>query len=259
MSTHLARKLSPEEAEAEKKRSEVNRLEVTLVERQLQMATLQSALQAFEHKYLRTVGVLYAELDAVEAEIARLHALLYPQDTAAQDRFKNAETRAKASEREARVELEIAAATEFLPTDDLKRLYRDCAMQLHPDMGTDAEDRENRTRFMAELNAAYAACDENRIREILDRWKNRAGIAIADIGSELVRLIRKIAHLEEAIQQIDDQIIQLNNSDLSKLQKRVDMLRAVGRDLLEEMCQSAQQKIDTARQRLSVIKAGTQL
>ncbi|MCW3098854.1 MAG: molecular chaperone DnaJ [Chthonomonadaceae bacterium] len=259
MSTDLARKLSPEETEAEKKRSEVNRLEVTLVERQLQMATLKARLQAFEHKYMRMVGVLYADLDAVEAAIAHLHATLHPQEGEAQERYRQAEARAKASEREARAELDTEAATEFLPTDDLKRLYRDCAMQLHPDMGTGAEDRESRTRFMAELNAAFAACDANLMREILDRWKNRVGMAAANIGSELIRLIRKIAHLEEAIRQIDEQIVQLNGSDLSKLQNRVDTLRAVGRDLLEEMHQNAQQKIDIARKRLSAMKAGTQL
>jgi len=259
MGTDLARMLSPEEAEAENKRCEVTHLEVTLVERQLQIATLKARLQAFEHKYLRTVGVLYADLDAVEAAIAHLYATLHPQEVNAQDRYRQAEARAKASEQEASAELETEAATEFLPTDDLKRLYRDCAMQMHPDMGTDAEDRAARTKFMTELNAAYAACDTNHIREILDRWKYRAATTVADIGAELIRLIRKIAHLTAAIKKIDEQTVLLNGSDLAKLQNRVEKLSLVGRDLLDEMRQSTQQKIEARRRLLDAMKAGKSL
>lgn len=124
-------------------------------------------------------------------------------------------------------------------------------------MGTE-KDRDSRTNFMAALNAAYAQCDEVRMREILHEWNSRSITNVDDIGSELIRLIRKIAQLEEAIQKADDQITKLNESDLSKLCNRVASLHTVGRDLLEEMRHSVQQTVNIRSQQLDTLRRGKQ-
>ncbi len=57
----------PEERELENKKAELASLEVELVQHELDLATLRADLADFENQYLRRVGVLYAELDEIEA------------------------------------------------------------------------------------------------------------------------------------------------------------------------------------------------
>jgi DnaJ-class molecular chaperone len=56
----------------------------------------------------------------------------------------------------------------FKPSDDLKRLYREIAKRIHPDLATDDAERAKRNQLMAEVNRAYADGDEARLRAILD-------------------------------------------------------------------------------------------
>jgi len=68
MSTDLTRKQTPEERELESKRAQLAVLEAELAQHELDLATLKAELQTFEARYLREVGVLYAELDGIEDE-----------------------------------------------------------------------------------------------------------------------------------------------------------------------------------------------
>jgi hypothetical protein len=70
VSIDLVRRQTPEERELENKRARLAALEVELAQRELDLATLKAELQTFEARYLREVGVFYAELDEIEAEIA---------------------------------------------------------------------------------------------------------------------------------------------------------------------------------------------
>jgi hypothetical protein len=70
MSTDIIRSQTPEEHELERKQAELVALEAELIQRELDLATLRAELAYFESRYLRTVGVLYAELDEIEAQIA---------------------------------------------------------------------------------------------------------------------------------------------------------------------------------------------
>lgn len=63
MNTDIVHRLSPEEEELAKKREELALLQAELAERELYLTDLRAGLSAFEGRYLREVGVLYAELD----------------------------------------------------------------------------------------------------------------------------------------------------------------------------------------------------
>jgi hypothetical protein len=69
-------------------------------------------------------------------------------------------------------------------------------------------------------------------------------------GAELVRIIRKIAQVEDRLQTIDAEISRLEESDLSKLKKQVDEAEKEGRDLLAEMAARVDQQVVEARRRL---------
>jgi hypothetical protein len=97
MSTYLTRKQTPEERELEGKRARLAALEAELVQRELELATLRAELATFELRYLRTVGVLYAELDEIEAQIAEAQACLNPTDPSAQEHAEQARAQAQES------------------------------------------------------------------------------------------------------------------------------------------------------------------
>ena len=78
--TAIAKLLTPEELELAEKRRELTQLETTLADAELELATLQAELRAFERHYLSTVGRRYAELDEWEAKIAAALAQRDPKN-----------------------------------------------------------------------------------------------------------------------------------------------------------------------------------
>jgi chromosome segregation ATPase len=83
--TEIIKNLTPEERELDKKQAELASLEAELIQRELDLATLRAELSNFESRYLLTVGVLYAELNEIEVEIAEAQARLKPTDTHARN------------------------------------------------------------------------------------------------------------------------------------------------------------------------------
>ena len=81
MNKKLARRDTPEERELSQKSAELSNLQILLAQRELDLTTLQAELHAFERHYFRAVGVRYAELDEVEAQIADLLSGSSPQNS----------------------------------------------------------------------------------------------------------------------------------------------------------------------------------
>ena len=69
MKTDIVRQLTPEEEELFRKREELAAVRTTLAERELELADFRSQLAVFNGRYMRQVGVLYAELDDWQAKI----------------------------------------------------------------------------------------------------------------------------------------------------------------------------------------------
>jgi chromosome segregation ATPase len=86
MSSDIVGNQTPEELELQRKQAESASLEAELIQRELDLVTLRAELADFESRYLRTVGVLYAELDEIEAQIAEAQSRRKPSDSDAQVR-----------------------------------------------------------------------------------------------------------------------------------------------------------------------------
>ena len=197
MSAGLTKWQTPEEQELSRKLAELTTLKATLAQRELDLATLQAELHAFERRYLRTVGAGYAELDEIEAQIAEALARLNPEDKKAQQQASQSRSRAHESSQAAGA-VDAGAVIEFKPSDSLKRLYREIAKRIHPDLATDEKDRARRHKLMAEANRAYEEGDEARLQAILREWELSPESVKGDgAGAELVRVIRKIAQIEQ--------------------------------------------------------------
>lgn len=260
MSADTPRRLTPEEQELDSKRAELAVLEGQLTEQELALATLQAALHAFEGRYLRRVGRLCAELDTIEAHIAEALARRHPENPATAAHAAQACAQAQASAEA--TEDAVASHTQeaFHPPDQLKKLYRDVAKHVHPDLGTTEEDRGRRHQFMTDANRAYQAGDETGLWALLHAWEQSpAAVQGEGIVADLVRVIRQIAQVRERLSAIETALTQLQGSDLYQLHTQVEAEAIFGRDLLAIMAERLQRQIADARRRLAeVLQRSTQ-
>ena len=243
--------LTPEEQELERKQAELRKLESELTDRELELANLRGELVAFERRYIREVGHLYAQLDDLEAQIADAEFRRKPNDDSARKTADSARTRARESAQAVDDVGPDTADRRFEPTERLRKLYREAAKRLHPDLTTDPKEKARRQKVMAEINKAYEECDEERIRKILDEWRVSADqVEGEDTAAELVRVIRTIALVQKRLAAINDEIEVLRIGELSQLKSHVEEAIAAGRDLLAEMADRVTERIDEAKTRL---------
>jgi hypothetical protein len=223
-SSGIVRELSPDEQELQQKKIELSVLEARLAERELELATCQAELREFERDYLQTVGIRQQELKRIEAQIEEYTAYL-------------------------------ESAHSFKPSAELKQIYRQLAKAIHPDLATEPEDRSHREQLMAEVNRAYEAGDIERLKLLLSDW-----VAAAesedwnDITGQLLRTIRKIAQSQQRLLRIEQQVKELEQTDLYRLQVKSKTIKCRGRDLLAEMAYALDRQIQLAQQQLNQLK-----
>lgn len=229
MNSGLVRRQTPEEQELERKLAELSAVEAELAQGELNLATLQAELHTFEREYLQVVGIRYTELDRIEAQISEYMAYL-------------------------------ESSREFKPSENLKKLYREVAKRIHPDLATDAAERSHRQRLMAEVNQAYEDGDEKRLQAILHNWESRPeSIKGGGVADELIRVIRKIAQGRDRLKAIEEEIEALEETELHQLKTQVVTAKQVGQDLLEEMALQLDEQIAAAQQRLEELKVNLEL
>ena len=254
MNTEVMRRLSPEEEELVIKREELARLEAQLAEQELLLASLKAELAAFEGLYLRRVGILYAELDEWNARLAELRA---EQAKTPEANAEATEARAQAQESYSAAHGEAAETPPFTASPELRKLYRESAKRVHPDTATDEADRARRERLMQQVNAAYAAGDEDALRRILaDLDASPDAVQGSGVAADLIRVLRQLKQVRNRIAAIELETASTAENDLAKLKAKADVAVAEGRDLLAEMATSVQGRINVTRQQFEMGLAG---
>jgi hypothetical protein len=247
MNSEIARRASSEEEELARKRKELELLQAELAERELFLTNLRAELSVFEGQYLREVGTFYAELDEWNAKIAER---LADERGTEESRSAAAIARTQAGESDSAVRGEAAKARAFIPSAELRALYREVAKRVHPDLATDEADRHKREHFMAEANAAYQGGDADALRRILEEYESSPeSVRGASIAADLARVIRQIGQVSNRLSQIELEIATLIDSDIAKLRAKADAARVEGRELLNEMAEDVRRRIDVARRR----------
>jgi predicted nucleic acid-binding Zn-ribbon protein len=232
----IVRKLTPEQEELDRKRVELNAVRAALAERELELADLHAQLKSFEGRYLRQVGVLYAELDDWRAKLAELEATLRPTMSAKQNAQ---EARKRAEETHEATHGEASKVQDFQPSAELRRLFRDVAKRIHPDFAKDDADRQQRHDLMTQANEAYGRGDSETLQRILDDYdESSESVEGEGIGAELIRIIRQIHQAKKNIGAIEQELARLGESEIAKLMQDTETARQAGRDLLNELAVS---------------------
>jgi DnaJ-domain-containing protein 1 len=133
----------------------------------------------------------------------------------------------------------------------MKRLYREVAKRIHPDLTSDRDERTRRQLLMAEANKAYEAGDESQLNKILNAYEASPETVEGEgPGAELIRVIRRISQVRARIAEIEAEAEELLRSDLHQLKTRLEEAERHGRDVLKEMVDKVEQQIAQAKQRL---------
>jgi hypothetical protein len=93
--------LLPEEQELARLDAERADLEEQVVSAELALETIRTETAVFQHRYYRAVGHLYAKLDDINAELARMRAARDPEDTILRAHAHSAQEQARRSSEEA--------------------------------------------------------------------------------------------------------------------------------------------------------------
>lgn len=223
-------------------------LETRLAEREVELDTLKIDLQRLQARYLSDLGGLYAELGRIEDAVvdAEIRAGLRPPP-ADSDEIDDAEGTGESAADEGR----SPCGGQPAPSDLLKRVFRDLAKTIHPDLAIDEPARFRRHSLMAEANRAYAERDADRLLLILRRWeRSPESVPHDDPDAERLRVLRRMAEAEERLAAIDAEFIELRNSAIFRLRHRIEETRRQGWDLFAEMVMQAKSDIARAKSRL---------
>jgi hypothetical protein len=234
-------------------------LELEVAAREQDLAALKRELQSLQTRYLDEIGPLYADLAQLEAEVrdeeikAGLRPAEMPDDDPADD---DADIDVDDSESPATA---AGCTNRGAPSVDLKKMFREVARAIHPDLAMNDPARWRRHSLMAEANRAYADRDEDRLRLIMNTWERSPDAVIGDTPeAEAERVQRRIAILGDRLVAIDVELTDLRRSAIARLKRRIDETRAQGWDLFAEMLRSVHRDVARAKARLaSLRRAGT--
>jgi len=233
------------------KREQLAGVRAKLADCESELAQLRAQLKAFEDRYFRQVGVLYAELDDIEARIAEREVDLYDSDSA---RHRADEARQRAQETHDAAFGDAHEIEEFDPPPSLKALFRDVAKRIHPDFARDDGEQKHFTLLMARANQAYRRGDTETLQSLFDDHREiNASIAGEDAAAELLRIARQIQHAERDIAALDAERHTLLSSEIAQLHLDAEAAAREHRDLLTELATSLREQIADARYRLAFV------
>jgi len=225
-------------------RARLAALEDALDTRNGEILRVQTDLAAFRLRYRREVGLLHDELEELERAIAELE--LGEIDKRLEDESAGATQAAAAPARQ---------PARALTSDSVKRLFRDVAKAVHPDLADDDLARDRRHTLMIEANRAYAQGDEERLRSILQAWQNSPeAVRGDDPDAARQRLIRRIAQFEDQVRACDRELAELQVLPLWQLKTMVDEAAARGKDLIAEQVRRLKRDTVAARNRLDAMR-----
>jgi hypothetical protein len=236
----------PHDHEIEGLRARVSELETVLAGRSAEVDRSRADIDAFRIVYRQRVGLLHEELDRLELALAEAELGILKErlgdDSTAQAGAPDVDR--------------IDAPPRFT-TDAVRKLFRDVAKAIHPDLAADAEARDRRHSLMVEANRAYASGDEAQLRAILQAWeRSPEAVTGTDVDAMRLRLMRRIAQIEEQMESLAGDLEAIQDSSLWKLKAMVDEEAAKGQDLISDMVRRLRRDILVATNRLDAIAGG---
>jgi curved DNA-binding protein CbpA len=133
-------------------------------------------------------------------------------------------------------------------SEEAKRLFRQLARLIHPDLASDPQERERRTNLMVAANDAYEQGDVAALERLLEDWRaSPEAVTGTGTAAELERTRRRIAQVEASMRRIDEELAELEASAMGWLRRRVEKAAREGWDLLAHMVKELDRQISEAQ------------
>lgn len=225
-----------------------DRLAAQLLDRlaaiEAEQAALEAELAVFHADYTRHVVTVLAQLHETEA---KLLALVAKRSGAAGDVRAAADARQKAARTTSDVRA-VPTPPPPVPSGDLKRLFREAAKRMHPDLAPD-DARSHAEAFMKRLNQAYRAGDAEGIQDLVRQWEASplSGGREPEPGEHASR---RLGTLQAAVARAQRRLDEVRASELAELMERAMAAAVDGTDLLADMRAQAEIALAAARARL---------
>jgi len=243
----------PEEQELARLEAEQAELKDQVAAAELALQTAKAVTAQFQHRYYKAVGRLYAELDALNAQIANLRTKQAPHDATLKARAHAAEQQAKKSAEEAGV-IEAQPKPPPVITTSLRQAYRQAVKLMHPDLAVTEYERRRRTELMALVNLAYERGDQKAIEKLIEEFgQDPEAIVGDDIGSRIVKAIRRIAQLRRRLAEVHTENEAQKKTELFQLRQTVVKAEAKGDDPLGDLARQLTQQIADRRNHLEAV------
>jgi hypothetical protein len=224
-----------------------------LLDRERDLAAFRGELHAFETTYRKALGARYARLDELAErldETATARA-----DEGAPDPGPDQDPAERypgqglpGGQNWAWGEREPEPEHRAVVSEEAKRLFRQLARLIHPDLAADPVERERRTNLMVAANFAYEQGDTQALERLLEEW-HQSPEAVTGHGAaaELERTLRRIAQVEAGMQRIEEELAELEASAMGWLRRRVEKAAREGWDLLAHMVRELDRQISEAQ------------
>ena len=219
----LVKKLSPEEEELNRKKKEIRGLEDRFAELELTLNALRVDVGAFLFSVQAAVGERLLEEAILRRRLADALLAIDPDNKEYQTQAKKAREDAEEAQHEhdafagrpgaSSTYADFESTRKARASDEVRDLYLKLVKLAHPDLTTDPEEKERRTKFMQEVNAAYEAGDYQRLEDLYRGWGGSLeSFDGEDIGDQLVRVIRQISQIQERMAAVEAEFAELMNT-----------------------------------------------
>jgi hypothetical protein len=253
----------PGAEELVRRRAQLQVLSHSLLERERDLAAFRGELHAFETTYRKALGSRYARLDELAEQLDETAEPVVDdagpgasEEDGPAERYPGQGVPGGQNwawgEREPEREPERAVVSE-----DAKRLFRQLARLIHPDLAADPQERERRTNLMVAANDAYEQGDVAALEHLLEDWHaSPEAVTGSGAAAELERTLRRIAQAEASMRHIDEELAELEASAMGWLRRRVEKAAHEGWDLLAHMVRELDRQIGDAQLELDRRAAG---
>jgi len=233
-------------------RARVAERETVLAERAAEADRLDADLTAFAALYRHHVGTLHEQLDQLHLDIAE--AELRILSSRVDDETERVDETRRGRPAPALPVPDAAAAPRFT-SDVVRKLFRDVARAIHPDLARDEQARTRRHILMAAANQAYALGDADELRRILESWERSPDeVQGIDEAAMRLRFERRLAQIDELMAMYARDQAELERTPLYQLKVQVDEAAARGRDLIADMVVRLKRDIMAATNRLDAMR-----
>jgi hypothetical protein len=219
----------------------LDRMRDRLAEIEAEYAMLEAELAVFQADYTREVVTVLAQVHDVEARILAL--------TGDATGAREAQARAR---RTTSVPSAVAQPPDPVPPASLKRLFRDAAKRMHPDLAAGDEARGHAEAFMKRLNDAYRAGDAEAISDLVRQWESSPFAAGPEGATRDPR--RSAAGLQAAVARAQRRLDELRDSELARMMERSMAAAAAGEDHVATLRNHAELALADARARLAALE-----